>query len=81
MKKIYQKPQLLCEELRPEQFLCACDVPNPALNEEWHCAYDPDGLGFAIFAETWESCMGTELPFGNISICHYIVETHVFSAS
>ncbi len=81
MKKEYRKPQLLCEELSQEQFLCACDYHNPAFNEESHCAFDPDGLGFSLFAENWENCMFTDLPFMPDQFCIYTVESHVFSAS
>ena len=81
MKKIYQKPQLICEELHPEQFLCACDYHNPAQNEEWHCAFEPEGLGFALFADTWQNCTMEKLAFGNDYFCYDIVESHVFSAS
>lgn len=56
MKKTYEKPALLCEELCPETMLCACDIENPNLNEEWQCGYEPDDLGFKIFAESWTDC-------------------------
>lgn len=56
MKKTYEKPTLLCEELCPETMLCACEFQNPSLNEEWQCGYDAEDLGFTIFAETWTAC-------------------------
>lgn len=56
MKKQYVKPALLCEELRPEELLCACSVTNPTFNEAQQCGYEPDGLGFSLFAQSWASC-------------------------
>ena len=60
MKRPYEKPILLCEELCPEEMLCACDVQNPNLNEEWQCGYEPDGLGIRLFAQTWVDCNQTD---------------------
>lgn len=56
MKKTYEKPMLLCEELSPETLLCACDIQNPFFNEEAQCGFYDKDLGFTIFAETWEAC-------------------------
>ena len=56
MKKIYEKPALLCEELCPETLLCACDEQNPFFNEEAQCGFEAADLGFTIFAETWDAC-------------------------
>lgn len=80
MKKPYHKPALICDEIRPETMLCGCDWVNTAMNEEWHCAFDPDELGFAVFLQTWENCWDTTGKFGNIQLCVYAAEVHVFSS-
>ncbi len=56
MKKTYEKPMLLCEELCPETLLCACEEQNPNHNEEWQCGYEPPDLGIRLFAQSWTDC-------------------------
>ncbi len=56
MKKHYTKPDLICQELRPETLLCACKYENPTYNEAQQCGYDMEDLGFKIFAQTWIDC-------------------------
>lgn len=57
MKKNYEKPTLICEDLKPESLLCACSFNNPNLSEAMQCGFEPDGLGFRIFAQAWADCM------------------------
>lgn len=56
LKKRYQKPDLICQELRPETLLCACSILNPDFNESQQCSYTPKDLGFPIFAQSWTDC-------------------------
>ncbi len=81
MKKKYCRPMLVCEELHPETFLCACDYPNYSMNEEWHCSFDPHELGFFLFVQSWDSCLTKEGQIGDLELCVHTVEVHVFSAS
>ncbi len=80
LKKLYQKPTLICDEIHPETMLCACDWKNTSMNEEWHCAFDPDGLGFTLFMEGWGDCMDTTGKFGKLQVCVYTAEVHVFGS-
>lgn len=57
MRKKYVRPMVVCEEIRPEELLCACAYTNPNFNEAQQCGYEPPGLGFSIFAQTWASCL------------------------
>lgn len=81
MKKRYQRPLLICEDLHPETMLCSCEYVNTSMNEEWHCGFDPDGLGFNLFADNWDNCVTSDAIFGNLEFCTHMVEAHVFSAS
>jgi len=57
MKKLYSKPEVVCQELHPETMLCsACKYKNPTYNESQQCSYEPPDLGFKIFAVTWLDC-------------------------
>ena len=80
LKKPYQKPSLICDEIYPETMLCSCDWQNTSMNEEWHCAFDPEGLGFTLFLDTWENCQDKSGKFGNIQVCVYTAEVHVFGS-
>ena len=64
MKKKYVKPNVLCQELQPETLLCAssCEIRNDQFNDARQCGYEPPGLGFRIFAQTWVDC---DLPNNN----------------
>lgn len=60
MKKPYDKPKLLCEELRPETLLCGCDVKNPEFSDLEMCGYPISIPGtdtsFRIFGQNWFDC-------------------------
>ena len=57
MKKVYNKPVVLCQELHPETMLCtACYFQNPTYNEAQQCGFTDLDMGFTIFANTWIDC-------------------------
>lgn len=84
MKKGYEKPQLICEDLRPETLLCGCDVKNPNFSDLEMCGYQITIPGtdfdFRIFGQNWFDCTdpntvfeGTEFYF-----CVHGPETTIF---
>ena len=81
MKKTYEKPTLLCEELRPEEMLCACKYKNPEFNEEWHCGYSlpnlPNIPGMKIFVDGWTNC-NPSIP--NQGFCYHTAENNLFGS-
>lgn len=88
MKKEYQKPALFCEELRPEEMLCGCDLRNPEFNEVQMCGYTLDkeslppplqNLGLKIFAEGWNNCYGSVLVDMD-AYCYHPGPQNVFSS-
>lgn len=80
MRKPYTAPVLICEELHPETVLCGCDFTNPTSNEEMHCGFDPEGLGFTLFAQGWDNCQNTNGKFGNMQFCVQASEAMVFGS-
>ncbi len=80
MKKQYEAPRLICEELQPEQMLCGCKYKNPNLNEEWHCSFKPDGLDFTIFAELWSDCFLHPDDVPSLGLCYHPGPTNLFSS-
>ncbi len=60
MKKIYEKPKLICEDLHPEEMLCGCDVKNPSFSDIEMCSYTVNVEGtfssFVLFGENWSNC-------------------------
>ncbi len=80
MKKNYEKPMLLCEDIAPETLLCGCKIKNPTLNEEWHCGYEPDGLGFPVFAELWDDCFLTPDEVPVLDLCYHTGTTNLFGS-
>lgn len=88
MKKEYQKPALFCEELRPEEMLCGCDLRNPSFNEVQMCAYvlqdntlPPNlaGLGLRIFANGWANCTDNDIVVIE-DYCYHAGPQNVFSS-
>lgn len=86
MKKIYEKPKLICEDLQPETMLCGCDVTNPNYSDLEMCSYTVDIEGgfasFVLFGENWSNCdtpadalAGTEFHY-----CFYGPATSIFSS-
>lgn len=86
MKKPYEKPHLICEELQPEAMLCGCDVTNPNFSDLEMCNYtvQPEGTfaTFVLFGERWANCetpneamAGTEYYY-----CYYGPGTAIFSS-
>ena len=77
MKRKYEKPMLLKEEFTLESPIAACAVSNPLPSQIEQCAYDPDGLGFTIFAEKWASCTHGGTAFNG---CYYESANNLFSS-
>lgn len=77
MKRKYEKPMLLKEEFTLESTIAACAVSNPLPSQIEQCAYDPEGLGYTIFAEKWASCTyGGE----HSASCYYDSANNLFSS-
>lgn len=68
---------LLKEEFTLESTIAACAVSNPLPSQIEQCAYDPDGLGFTIFAEKWASCTHGGTAFNG---CYYESANNLFSS-
>ena len=86
MKKIYEKPKLICEDLQPETMLCGCDVTNPSFSDLEMCSYTVDvesGFStFVLFGEKWTNC-GTPndaLAGTQFHYCYYGPVTSIFSS-
>ena len=78
MKKPYEKPALLCEELSPESMLCACEYRAPNPNEEWQCGFYPDSdFPFKLFAQTWSDCEWEDTDY---FYCHHDSVVNVFGS-
>lgn len=56
VERRYEKPTIIYQELQCEAVLCSCDVQNVNFNTVTQCGYEPEGLGFKIFAQTWVDC-------------------------
>jgi hypothetical protein len=56
-KKPYKTPKLYCEDIHPEQMLCACEATDVTYSEMEMCGYPIKAPGsdstFMIFGETW----------------------------
>ena len=88
MKKEYQKPALFCEELRPEEMLCGCDLRNPEFNEVQMCGYtlqddtlpgNLQGFGIKIFGDGWANCTGNDIVVVE-DYCYHAGPQNVFSS-
>ncbi len=81
MKKVYQKPMLICEELRPETMLCGCDDRNTQFNDVMMCGYDlkvPNiSRPIRIFSDGWLDCMMDGEDFG---YCYHSSSISLFSS-
>ncbi len=86
MKKLYEKPMLICEDLHPETMLCGCDVRNPTYSDLEMCGYPIKAPGtdttFMLFSESWDNCNlpnealeGTEM-----HMCFFGPTTSIFSS-
>ena len=60
MKRNYEKPRLICEDLHPEEMLCGCDFKSPIYSDLEMCGYPIQAPGtsttFMVFGENWENC-------------------------
>lgn len=82
MKKEYQKPCLICEDLHPEEMLCACDLKNPIYSDLEMCGYPIKAPGtnttFVVFGENWTgSCnISNEV----MQMCFHTSATAIFTS-
>lgn len=80
VKKVYEKPALLCEELHPEEMLCGCEVRNPTYNEVAMCIYEYKPFQFGtfvhkLFASNWEHCDDVDHVY-----CYHMGQVTLFSS-
>ena len=80
MKKSYEKPVLICEELCPEELLCGCAVTSPTFNEVQMCTYEVPANQFSnwtytLFASNWDHCD----PISH-TYCYHMGQTNLFSS-
>ncbi len=86
MKKTYNKPLLICEDLQPETMLCGCDVSNPEWSDLEMCGYPISIPGTSVsvrlFGENWNDCdMNSESLAGtDYYMCFYGPSTSIFSS-
>ena len=83
-KKLYQKPSVVCEDLRPEEMLCGCMVRNPQFNEATQCGYTPPNLegviNVRLFGELWLDCNTVGNPQNDDSYCYHVGQVNIFSS-
>ena len=80
MKKSYEKPALICEELRAEELLCGCQVMTPQFNEVQMCTfpYKPNKyatITYNLFASNWDNCD----PVSHV-YCYHMGQLNLFSS-
>ena len=86
MKKAYEKPKLICEDLQPETMLCGCDVKNPNFSDLEMCSYTVQIEGsfstFVLFGENWTNCeMNNDaLAETDYYMCYFGPATSIFSS-
>ena len=83
-KKLYQKPSVVCEDLRPEEMLCGCMVRNPQFNEATQCGYTPPNLvgviDVRLFGELWLDCNTPAQVENADSYCYHVGQVNIFSS-
>ncbi|MBR4308037.1 MAG: hypothetical protein IKT58_00435 [Oscillospiraceae bacterium] len=81
MKKTYEKPALICEDLLPEEMLCGCAVRNPQFNEIQQCGYTPPNLqgimDVRLFGDVWLDC---NMKDTDSNYCYHVGEVNIFSS-
>ena len=79
MKKPYEKPALLCEELRPEELLCGCAAQSPLFDEIMRCTYPYKGKyttqTYNLFIEHWGTCD----PLSHV-YCYHMGHVQIFGS-
>ena len=85
MKKKYEKPSLICEELHPEEMLCGCDYQNPNFSELEYCALTikfNELTSMVLFSQEWTNCsMPNNLLQGTpYYYCYQGPEVSIFSS-
>ena len=86
MKKVYEKPLVICEDLQPETMLCGCEARNPSFSDLEMCSYtvsDPSlFMDFVIFGENWTNCQMDKNIFAGTSYeyCYYGPAVSIFSS-
>ena len=84
MKKNYEKPALMCEDLYPEEMLCGCLANAPQFNEAQMCAYPVKVSPYAsitvnIFMDSWLACNADKDRYGD-NYCYHAGQTNIFSS-
>ena len=82
MKKIYEKPTLLCDDLRPEEMLCGCLAQTPQFNEVQMCSYPVKISPYStitvnVFMDSWPTC---DKNGDNFNYCYHTGQTNIFSS-
>lgn len=80
MKRTYNKPVLLKECFDVESQIAGCTIVNNDASLYEQCAYEPDGLGFKIFAESWSSCTGQKIDDNNEIYCYHAGVNNLFNS-
>lgn len=86
MKKVYEKPALICEDLQPETMLCGCAVRNPSFSDLEMCGYTitiPNThTTITLFGENWTKCDVNNEAFAGTDFyyCFYGPATSIFSS-
>ena len=81
MKKAYEKPAVICEDLQPETMLCGCDDRNPQFNDVMMCGYDLSVPNLSrpirIFSDGWMDC---KMRGEDFDYCYHASGINLFSS-
>lgn len=80
MKRVYKKPVLLKERFDIESQIAGCTLVTKSATLLEQCNYQPDGLGFYIFAEGWSSCIDQQFADDNAIYCYHAGVNNLFSS-
>jgi len=83
MKRTYSKPALFKEAFEPDDQLATtlnCTIITRTSSLALQCNYEPDGLGYYIFAEGWTSCVDSQIEDGNVIYCYHAGVNNLFNS-
>ena len=84
MKRAYAKPALIKETFELEtQIAYSCKVVTKTMSLAQQCNYEPNGLGYYIFAEGWTSCVDqqiTEDSADSVIYCYHAGINNLFNS-
>ena len=80
MKRTYKKPLLLKERFDIESQIAGCVIINNDASLYEQCSYEPDGLGYYIFAESWSSCIDQKFADDNVIYCYHAGVNNLFNS-